>query len=517
MKIKTLRQLKIPTEKNAIFVSPKYSNWQEMLDYNRATGSDSQDRSTTRSRLLHIAHTYTSQLLPGCHYQQKTANLIVTGHQPIWHHPGILAKNIIAGEFARQMKGLCIHLVVDHDIGDSDMVLPFSNHDKTLDFIKIPVEKNQRKIPFELRNKPDLKMINNLICSIAKNCPENFCCQLWSEHLKKHPQIIFSLENTGDIITSLQAVMNKALGIEMLYLPTSLMSQSNSFLKFAGAIIKNYEKFIYIYNDAISKNTTHSNFKFLNVDNSGKTALPLWLVTASGLRTCMYAKKTGSSTITISTISRELGAIDLAGNIIQQLKNILSKHQLSLRPKAVTMMLFVRLFLSDFFVHGVGGGSYKKITNFILDNYYSLKKTDAAIATATAALPLLKQSPQQYDIKILNQNIHKIHHSPEKYIDKTLLEDDSIKKAIETKNNMIRQACDLNKSAQQKQDAWKNINKINRRLIKYAQPSIKKFEEQIQLAKQFQHTTEVLNYRQFFFGLFSESFLKDFSKPEMEI
>ena len=517
MKIKTLEQLKIPSEKNTIFVSPEYSNWQNMLDYNHAAYSDSQDKSAARSQLLHIARIYTSQLLPGFYSQQKTKNVIVTGHQPIWHHPGILAKNIMAHKVARQMKGSCIHLVVDHDIGDSDMILPFSNHDQMLDFIKIPVEKNQRKIPFELRSKPDLKIINNLISSVAKNCPENFCCKLWSQHFKKHPQIILSLENAADIITSLQAVLNNALGIEMLYLPTSLMSQSNSFLKFAASIIKNYEKFTCVYNDAISKNTTHSNFKILNIDSSEKTPLPLWLVMACGSRSCLYAKKTGSSTITISTISREITSIDLTEDITQQLKNILSKHQLSLRPKAITMMLFVRLFLSDFFIHGIGGGSYEKITNFILDNYYNLKKTDVGIATATAALPLLKQTPQQYDIKILNQNIRKIYHSPEKYIDKTLLEDDSVKKAIETKKRMIYQACDLTKSIQQKQDAWKNINKINSRLIKYAQPSIKKFEEQIQLAKQFQHTTEVLNYRQFFFGLFSESFLKDFSKAEIEI
>ena len=516
MKIKTLKQLEIPVEKNTIFVSPEYSNWRDMLDYNQAADSDSQYKSTARSQMLHIARIYTSQLLPGFYNQQKTENVIVTGHQPIWHHPGILAKNIIASKFAGQMKGLCIHLVVDHDIGDSDMILPFSNHDQMLDFIKIPVEKNQRKIPFELRSKPDLKIINNLISSIVKNCPENFCCQLWSQHLKKHPQIILSLENAADIITYLQAVLNNALGIEMLYLPTSRMSQSNSFLKFAASIIKNYEKFTCIYNDAISKNTTHSNFKILNVDSSGKTALPFWLLTSSGLRNCMYAKK-DSSTITISTISRELASIDLTEDITEQLKNILGKHQLSLRPKAITMMLFVRLFLSDLFVHGVGGGSYEKITNFILDNYYNVKKADAAIVTATAALALLGQTHQQDDIKILNQDIRKIYHSPEKYIEKTLLEDDSVKKAIETKKRMIYQACDLTKSTQQKQDAWKKINKINSRLIKYAQPSIKKLEEQTQLTKQFQHTTEVMNYRQFFFGVFPESFLKDFSKAELEI
>ena len=517
MKIKTLRQLEIPSEKNTIFVSPEYSNWQNLFSCNQATNSASHDKSTIRSQLVHIAHIYTSQLLADSHNPHKNENLIVTGHQPVWHHPGILAKNIIATKFALKMKSTCIHLVVDHDIGDSNMILPCSNHNQMLDFIKIPVESDQQNIPFEFRSKPDSKIINNLISTIDKNCPENFCCQLWSEHLKKHPQIICSLKNVADIITYLQAILNHALGLEMLYLPTSMMSQNDSFLNFAASIVENYEKFTYIYNDAISKNTTHRNFKFLDIDNSEKSALPFWIVNTSGVRVCLYAKKISFSTITISILSRKLGTLNLTADIGQQLKNILTEHHLFLRPKAITMMLFVRLFLSDFFIHGIGGGLYEKITDFILDNYYNLKKTDTAIVTATAPLPLLKQTPQQYDIKILNQNIHKVRHCPEKYIDKTLLENDSVKKDIETKRNMIREACDPNNSPQQKQDAWENINKINSRLINHAQPSIQQLQEKILLAKEFQHTTEVLNYRQFFFGLFPKTFLKDFSKPQIEI
>ncbi|HPS55053.1 MAG TPA: hypothetical protein PLP05_05600, partial [Sedimentisphaerales bacterium] len=492
MKIKTLQQLEIPSEKNIIFLSPEYSNWQNMLICNQSALQNSHDKSTARSQLLQIANVYTSQLQPSCCSQQKTENLIVTGHQPIWHHPGILAKNIIAAKFARQINGTCIHLVVDHDTGDSDMTLPFSNHDQMLDFMKTPIENNLHNVPFEFRNKPDLKIINNLISSIAENCPENFCCQLWSEHIKNHPQIISSLKSIADIITFLQAILNNTLGIEMLYLPTSMMSQSDSFLKFVSSIIENYEKFTYIYNDAILKNATHSNFKILDIDSSEKAALPLWLVAASGIRTCLYAKKIRSSKIIISTLSKKLGTLDLTADITQQIKNILTMHQLFLRPKAITMMLFVRLFLSDFFIHGIGGGLYEKITDFILDNYYNLKKTDTAIATATAALPLFKQPPQQYDINTMNQNIHKIRHNPEKYIDKILLENNRVKKDIETKKNMIRHACDPTKSPQQKQDAWKNINRINSRLITYAQPFIQQLEKKIRLAEQFQHTTEVL-------------------------
>ena len=147
MKIKTLKQLKVPTEKNVIFVSPEYSKWQEMLNDNQATSADLEDKSTARNQLLRIAYNYTSQLLPGSYNQSKAVPIVVTGHQPIWHHPGILAKNIIADKFTKQSKGLCIHLVVDHDISDIDMILPFSKHHKNLDLIKIPIEKKQQNIP----------------------------------------------------------------------------------------------------------------------------------------------------------------------------------------------------------------------------------------------------------------------------------------------------------------------------------------------------------------------------------
>ena len=60
-------------------------------------------------------------------WQQKTraslgletdANIIIVGHQPIFFHPGILAKFIAASEFARQCNAKLVHLVVDHHAGD---------------------------------------------------------------------------------------------------------------------------------------------------------------------------------------------------------------------------------------------------------------------------------------------------------------------------------------------------------------------------------------------------------------
>ena len=48
--------------------------------------------------------------------------IIVVGHQPMLFHPGIAAKFIAATQFAEQVGGLVVHLVVDHFDGDVGLV-----------------------------------------------------------------------------------------------------------------------------------------------------------------------------------------------------------------------------------------------------------------------------------------------------------------------------------------------------------------------------------------------------------
>lgn len=49
-------------------------------------------------------------------------NTIVVGHQPIFFHPGILAKFIAASESATSVGGTLVHLVADHYIGHAGVI-----------------------------------------------------------------------------------------------------------------------------------------------------------------------------------------------------------------------------------------------------------------------------------------------------------------------------------------------------------------------------------------------------------
>ena len=45
----------------------------------------------------------------------------------------------------------------------------------------------------------------------------------------------------------------------------------------------------------------------------------------------------------------------------------------NLRPRALTLTLFARLCLGDFFIHGIGGGKYDEVTDAIIRDYFGVE------------------------------------------------------------------------------------------------------------------------------------------------
>ena len=61
---------------------------------------------------------------------------------------------------------------------------------------------------------------------------------------------------------------------------------------------------------------------------------------------------------------------------------------LKVRSRALTNTLFARLFLSDLFIHGIGGGKYDELTDDIIRRFYECEPPDFLVLSATRLLPL---------------------------------------------------------------------------------------------------------------------------------
>jgi hypothetical protein len=402
MVIKTLRNLSVPEQTDCIFTSPDFRSWRSLQEENKGLLAGVNNRSISQRELLKITAEYTHQIGLLMPHLKNTADIIATGHQPNWHHCGILAKNIITDRFARQTDGTAIHLVLDHDICDTSMMLPEYVGDGSLRFKAIPLEQKQQDVPLEFRPVPLKEQLIILIESVLR-IENSFCSEIGRQNLHSIIEMAQSCTGIADFITRLQAYLNQALGLEIFYLPVSLMSQSDCFTDFVCPIICNAAGFVKSYNQAILNqrefhklrpNQTVRPLKINDCNNAFE--LPFWLVSNTGERASLYVSVNGK-TLHVGTEHSVAGTIDLSGDKKQQLLEILEESKCVIRPKAVTLTLFVRMYLTDWFVHGIGAGNYEYITDHLISHYYKIPGLNYGIATATMILPT----------DINNQNLHK--------------------------------------------------------------------------------------------------------------
>ena len=176
-----------------------------------------------------------------------------------------------------------------------------------------------------------------------------------------------------------------------LELPVSLISQTSTFLSFAKRIIDDIENFSKIYNGELARYRKERKLRYkanpfpdLAV-GADYFETPFWLITEDG-REALFAKK-------------DAGQLFLKGANTETIpaKEVFEEQKWGIRPKAITLSIFLRLYVCDLFIHGVGGARYDNVTNGIIKLYY--KKEPPGLYTCVSATcypqtPLKDPSPE---------------------------------------------------------------------------------------------------------------------------
>lgn len=393
MAVKTLKNFLVPEEKDCVFTRPAFKTWPSVLRKNRMALSVIENRDTSQTELINITIEYTNMLGLSAVNPKSSANIIITGHQPNWLHCGIFAKSIIADKFAKQTSGVTIELVLDHDICNTSISMPVSGDNGVFKIETIPLEKKLQNIPLEFRFAPCEDQIIKFINTISKTRENSFCTHVWKTNLFKIIDNSRFCRNIADVITQLQAQLVRILGLEITYLPVSLMSQCYSFTDFVSSVISDAARFVEVYNKVIKHKRQSENLKPnrtvrpLRIDYLNKIIeLPFWLLWKTGKRASLYVSFDDKD-IRVGTSDTTIGTIDSSWDKKQQIRQILKKNNCSIRPKAVTLTLFTRLYLADLFVHGTGAANYEYITDSLIRNFFKMADVNFGVATATMTLP----------------------------------------------------------------------------------------------------------------------------------
>lgn len=285
--------------------------------------------------------------------------IILTGHQPVFHHPGILVKNLLANELARRSGGTAVHMV--HDTDEEEIVFQFP--ERSGDSVrKQSVRLNgsggilQNESISNASKKQMRETIQSLYAGVRRTLAPEMAQQvrrslMWLE------EIVESGTRPMDIPDQLRLKWEEANGIQVKTIYSSQLFESPAFRCFFDYIRSHGPRFRGVYNRLLQEYRLAKGIKnpAQPLPDLHENELPFWVV-IDGNRTPFREGKTN---------------VDGSAKIL---------------PRAVTLTLFCRLFFCDIFIHGLGGERYDRITDEILREFFDFAGAPFTAASATLAL-----------------------------------------------------------------------------------------------------------------------------------
>jgi hypothetical protein len=94
----------------------------------------------------------------------------------------------------------------------------------------------------------------------------------------------------------------------------------------------------------------------------------------------------------------------------------LASQGIRLRPRALITTLYARLFLSDLFVHGIGGAKYDQLTDLIMDRFFGVQPPDFMTMSATVLLLEDRTRGMLEEIRETRQLLREFRFHPEQHL-----------------------------------------------------------------------------------------------------
>ena len=314
-------------------------------------------------------------ILPGA----DKAPFAVTGHQPELSHPGVWAKNFALNGVARKLRGYSLHLIADTDtLKSTSLRFPFtSNRGPKAHLESLPFDTFAGEVTYECRPVLDPELFRTF--------PDR-AAPLWANwgYVPLLPQVWRQGRNVGEGFTAIRRNCEREWGCHNLELTVSRLSQTEGFARFARHILDDLSRFRESYNAALR---AYREANGIDSTNHPATELaegeaPFWVRTTA----CRRERATVASDVR------------------------------QLRPRALTLTLFVRVCLGDFFIHGIGGGKYDEVTDAIIRDYFGIEPPAYQILSTTLHLPLPAFPTTDGDVTRAERRVRDLHWNPQAFV-----------------------------------------------------------------------------------------------------
>jgi len=453
---------------------------------------------------------------------------VVGGHQPELFHPGVWFKNVLIDKICAELSSshavACgVHVIIDHDLPKSFSIrVPHRvDHDRQehvgIDICQLPIQGpkavGQVALPWH-SYRIDYDRIESFVGQIERDLQSLSLPTPMARAFFGKLSKLGDSTNAAIAFSQARHMTERQHGMRNIDLPMSLVCQTQAWYEFVEHCIGRADHLIGIYNGALEsyrarEGITNPGQPVAQLSEAnGWIELPFWLYRTSDLaRNRMWFRLDGPNwelgsgarpdqlAWTMPVASHQGG---LEAAILQR-----ADQGVCVRPRALVTTLFLRCFLADGFVHGIGGGLYDRLTDDIIRGFLEIDPPSYAIATATLHLPVpefLRQGVEiaQKEYVGLIQRSRAIRSAPESFLNPT----ENLAQALVQERAELLTAIPLRGH---KKPWHRRMVDLKTRIRQVIDPMVQNHQQALQAAQRRVHEAQLLGSREYSMVLFPES------------
>ncbi len=316
--------------------------------------------------------------------------IVATGHQAELYHPGVWAKNALIDAAANALGGQGLHVSVDTD-APKHLAVKWPGH-------AVPITDDPALLSAGWTGR--LEQPTPVYLAGVQRQFDAAAAE-WDFRPSAEP-VFSSLRRLGmegvalpDALANTFHQLDWSLGLRHHSLTLSPAFNAEPYQCFVHHLLARAGAFAASYNGALADyrrqhGTTSPQRPMpdLAVD-SYEIECPFWLddlETGERSRATVRAAARGFA-LNLGSETFELTAGADESTRAVELHRWLVARRHRLAPRALTLTMFLRLFVADQFVHGIGGGRYDQVTDRIIADFFAVEPPAFAVTTATLFFP----------------------------------------------------------------------------------------------------------------------------------
>ncbi len=434
---------------------------------------------------------------------RDNVRVIVTGHAPDFIHPGVWAKHIVAARLAASLDGHALDLVVDSDAPkETALRIPVVKRDRVslgvvryadqsagMSFDQIGGMNDEETARFgdAVRGAMGARFEQSQMPRFIEGLRARAGAGDWVDqavHARRHVEAQFGIV--------LQDVRVSRLSFAPVFADWML----------------NAERFATCYNRALAEYRLRYRVRSINrpipdlVCEAGRCELPIWVCRHAQPRQRLFVEPSGDG-IRLWAGATSVGTVGTDGWPTSSEVG----DGWRLRPRALALTMWARLFLADLFLHGIGGAKYDRITDRIIEEYYGVSPPHIACVSATLLANLPRTGVTADDVRRARWALRDTQHNPQRH----LAADAETMPWFQRRQQAVRAAMRLKKTRSRdragRRHHFQRIRDINAALLRIRPDRLPATRRVLTDALHKSHSNEAASSREYFFGLYDRDTL----------